>query len=882
MKIFQLDIDHALRTLHTTRSGLSSSEAQLRLQEFGLNQIVHIKRKAWWVQLLSKFTQFFALILWVAALLAFVADYYEPHSGMLTLGFAIIGVIVLNGLFTFWQEVRTERLIAALKTLLPHQVTTVRDLKAIALNANALVPGDLVELSAGNIVPADILLIEGYNVTLNMAAMTGESTPVLRDALTSRASSALTARNVLLAGTTLTNGEAKGIVFATGIHTELGQIAHLTQTVEIPDSPLLQEVRRLSRLIALLATSLGLLFFGIGHFLGFPFWANFIFAIGIIVANVPEGLLPTVTLALAMGTQRLAKRNALIRYLPSLETLGSVTVICTDKTGTLTENKMAASALFINNKILEVNDIDKSSLVNNTPFFEAVKNCIGMKELNGDPLENALQKLARRFAGSGTPQPCIEEIPFSPERRIFSSLHPKEEGFCLYTKGALESLLKICTSVRQNGQDIPLTEELKEQFLSAEKEMAQRGLYVLSFASRFLKERIESELLESSLTLQGIVGLFDPPRDEVKEALSKCRTAGVRTIMITGDHPETARAIAAQIGLGKLETLHVVTGGDLEHMTPSQLHLTLKAPELIFARVHARQKMRIVSALKRMGEIVAVTGDGVNDAPALRHADIGIAMGRSGTDVARESSDLVLMDDHFATIVNAIEEGRTIFANIRKFLTYILTSNIPELIPYLAFSLFKIPLGLTIVQMLAVDLCTDVVPALGLGAEPAHPEVMQRPPRRKGERLINFSLMARAYLFLGPIEAAIAMSAFYIFLKWGGWSYGTVLSATDPLYLQGTTVTLITIITLQILNVFLCKEPSRSVFKTGWLTNKIILLGILLEIGAIFAITYTPLGNFLLRTAPFNPHIWLFILPMGALMLLLEELRKKVAAALKK
>jgi len=381
---------------------------------------------------------------------------------------------------------------------------------------------------------------------------------------------------------------------------------------------------------------------------------------------------------------------------------------------------------------------------------------------------------------------------------------------------------------------------------------------------------------ESELILAGLAGIEDPPRPEVPDAIRRCGEAGIKVIMITGDHPHTARAIAREIGLVRSAAPVVVTGADLRRMSESQLQLALDAPEILFARVTADQKMRVVEALKRKGHVVAATGDGVNDAPALKRADVGIAMGISGTDVARESADMVLLDDNFASIVGAIEEGRAVYDNIRKFLTYILTSNIPELVPYLAFVLFRIPLPLTIIQILAVDLGTDMLPALALGAERPDPRVMQRAPRPRTQRLLSWPLLARAYLFLGMLEAAAAMAAFFFVLHLGGWTYGDMPGRFDPLYLQATAACLAAIIVTQVVNVFLCRDPSASIFTVGLLANRLILLGVAVEIALILAIVYTPWGQSIFGTAALPLEAWLFMLPFAAAMLLLEEARKLV------
>ncbi|KAF0192851.1 MAG: ATPase P-type (transporting) HAD superfamily subfamily IC [Gammaproteobacteria bacterium] len=880
MKVYLEEAAGALADLHSGTAGLSAAEAVRRLAEFGANRIEPVAGEFWLRRFARKFTQFFALILWLAALLAFVAESRQPGSGMATLGYAILGVIFINAFFSFWQENRAERAILELQKLLPRQVKTLRDGEVAIIDAHALVPGDIVLLAAGDEIPADCRLIESYEVRVNNATITGESVSQIRNDKLSSSGDLQSAQNVLLAGTSLVAGEARAVVFATGMQTLFGQIAHLTQSVVAVESPLQKEIRRLSRWIAVLASGLGIVFYFIGSALGLSFWENVVFAIGIIVANVPEGLLPTVTLSLAMGARRLARRNVLIRHLPAVETLGAVSVICSDKTGTLTQNRMTATRLFLGGAYVDVASGFQNVGNAHQRFFEVAAACHSLKRVEetwyGDSDEVALVNLADTRRPAVSVPPRVDEFPFDSERRRLSTLHRVADRYVLYVKGALESLLPLCDSVQLKDDCVSLSDQLREKYLQAQDKMADDGLRVLALAARNVEQRSSCGRLEQSLTLLGLVGLYDPPRPEVPEAVKKCQMAGIRVIMVTGDHPRTAVAVARQIGLVTGEEPSVIRGEELRRLTDSQLQLALDTPEVLFARVAADQKLRIVRALKNKGETVAVTGDGVNDAPALKLADIGIAMGISGTDVAREAADMVLMDDNFASIVSAIEEGRGVYENIRKFLTYILTSNIPEIVPYLAFVLFKIPLPLTVIQILAVDLGTDVLPALGLGAERPNPDAMRRPPRRRDERLLNARLLARAYLFLGPLEAAVAMGAFFFVLDRGGWTYGDKLSAHDPLYLTATTACLAAIVVTQVVNVFLCRDSRVSLFHIPLLDNRIILSGITVELILILLIVYTPIGQYLFGTAPLDAGVWLYMLPFTLLMFVLEEARKAV------
>jgi len=880
--IHRLTAEQALASLKTSLAGLAPAEAARRLAEFGPNHVEELRREHLLLGFAREFTHFFALILWAGAALAFVADQFDPGQGMASLGVAIVGVIVINGIFSFWQEYKAERAVAALRQLLPQKVKLRRDGATIEMLATGLVPGDIVLLEEGSLVPADCRLVEAFALRVNTATVTGESLPKARNTDPSTEESPLFAKNIALAGTSVVSGQARAVVYATGMHTDFGRIAHLTQTVGEPSSPLQREIARLSRIVAALATGMGIALFFIGQALGLPPWENVLFAIGIIVANVPEGLLPTVTLSLAMATQRMAKRNALVRHLPAVEALGSTTTICCDKTGTLTQNRMSVKRLWLGGGCVDPADLAAQPQLkeDNRQLFVNAALCHnlnevddrGQRKLLGDPMEVALAGMGREVIGDLGGFSRIDEIPFDTDRKRMSVLCQTPQGRVLYCKGAPETVLAACDFVQFDAGIAALDAAAKTRLLAAQDAMTGAGLRVLAFAHCAINDGTPAG--ERGMTLTGLVGLEDPPRPEVAAAILRCATAGIRIIMVTGDHPHTALAIAREIGLVKTEQAMVISGDELRRMSPAQLQLALDAKEIIFARVAAEQKMLIVQALKQKGEIVAVTGDGVNDAPALKTADIGIAMGIAGTDVAKEAADLILLDDNFASIVAAIEEGRAVFENIRKFLTYILSSNIPEVVPYLAFVLFRIPLPLTIIQILAVDLGTDMLPALALGAEKPDPGVMNRPPRARGERLLSWGLIARAYLFLGALEAAASMAVFYFVLDAAGWRYGDLPGKTDPLYLQATTACLAAIVVMQMVNVFLCRHPLKSSLSFNLFSNPLILLGIATELGLMLLIVYTPAGNWLFGTAPIGAEVWLLAGCFAALMWALEEARK--------
>jgi sodium/potassium-transporting ATPase subunit alpha len=881
VKIHNLTKEEVFYTLVTSENGLSEEEAKRRLSEFGFNEIKEAKKKPLYIKFFKQFTHFLALLLWIAAFMSFLSEYLHPGEGMLTLGIAIIAVIFINAGFTFIQEYRAEKALEELKKLLPFYVKVLRDGKEKEIYARDVVHGDVILLSEGDKVPADARLIETSGLRVNNAPLTGESEPMLRRH-EAYEGEFIESPNIAFAGTAVVSGSGRAVSFATGMQTEFGRIAHLTGAVEAGLSPLQKEIVKATRVIAVIAAVVGIFFFLLGFLIGRSFWNNFIFAIGITVALIPEGMLPTVTLALAMGSQRMAKRKALIKTLTSVETLGSVTVICTDKTGTLTQNKMAAT------KVWTIDGEEKTResllrtayLCNNARFIEG--------QYRGDPTEVALFKAARETTGDFKGE-RIAEIPFDSDRKMMTTLNIVEGRMFAFSKGAMEGLLPLCTDSLINGDKALMDETIRRRIKDEYHAMMDKGLRVLAFAYKEIKEnskfkiqnlkleseKLENSELESQMVFAGLAGLEDPPRPEVPEAIRKCHEAGIKVIMITGDASRTAVAIAKEIELVKGNPV-VIEGPEFIRMSDKELREKLSEKEVIFARMTPKHKMRVVSILKEEGEVVAVTGDGVNDAPALKKADIGIAMGISGTDVAKEASDMVLLDDNFATIVNAVEEGRTVYENIKKFLTYIFASNIPEAVPYLAFILLKIPLPLTIIQILAVDLGTDMLPALALGAEKPMPGIMKQPPRKLQERLLNFSLISRAYLFLGPIEAAACMFGFFYVMLNGGWRWGEMLSPNNILYMQATTACLTAIIITQTGNVFACRSSRESVFSIGFFTNRLIFLGIAVELFLQLFIVYHPWGNKIFGTYPISLSAWLVLIPFAVFLLFADEARKRI------
>jgi len=902
VKINSLSKEDALRQLVSSENGLSEIEAAKRLAENGFNEITEAAKTHLMMRFLRQFTHFLAILLWIGSGLAFLSNYLHPGGGMATLGFAIIGVIAINAIFAFIQEYRAEKALEALKKLLPFYVQLIREGKEKKVRSREVVPGDIILLAEGDMIPADSRLIESSTLKVNNSSLTGESEASLRDHMPSQGE-LLESPNIVFAGTTVTSGSGKALVFATGMGTEFGRIAHLTSAVESGMSPLQKEIATTTRIIAFIATTIGLSFFVIGHFLGKVFWENFIFAIGVIVALVPEGMLPTVTLALAMASQRMVKRKALIKNLSSVETLGCVTVICTDKTGTLTQNRMTASKIWKDDQVIAAKDhrpkandmlMQAALLCNNARFAD--------NEYKGDPTETALLKLGRESLGDISAE-RISEIPFDSDRKRMTTLTKVAGKEYVFAKGAMESVLPLCSYSLVNGLEQEMDETFRNKATDAYHQLMDKGLRVLAFAYKNRNElcvmRNEKEIssdpsrdrtlcssnssritdhasLEEDLVFLGLIGLEDPPRPEVPEAISKCRDAGIRVIMITGDGSRTAVAIAREIGLVKEEPV-VIEVADFVKMSDKELREKLSAKEIIFARMAPKNKMRVVSVLQEEGERVAVTGDGVNDAPALKKADIGISMGISGTDVAKEASDMILLDDNFASIINAVEEGRAVFENIRKFIVYFFTSNVAELVPYITYMIFNVPLPLTIMQVLAIDLGTDLLPGLALGAERPTKGLMTLPPRSPQERLLNVKLLALVFLSLGSIEAAAGLFGFFHVLRQGGWQWGDMLPSNNILYMQATTACLTGIVITQVANVFACRSFRESAFSIRFFSNWLIFIGIGFELLLQIFIVYHPWGNRIFSTSPLPWRIWLVLLPFAFLLFFAEEARKYIA-----
>ena len=844
-------------------NGLTSAECQRRLRRYGPNVLQRSRADPWQLKLLRNLFSFFAILLWIAALLCFI-----PGVDLPQLGIAILTVILLNGLFAFLQEYKSDRALEILQQLITQRCQVIRDGNLQECNASQLVPGDIIVVEEGDLVPADARLLEAFEVEVDNSSLTGESTPARRyksdqPILISGKFLWIELPNILFAGTSLLRGRARAMVFGTGMNSEIGKIAGLTQKIRPEPSPLQKQLRGTVYAIAALAGSLGLSFLLLGWLVaGLTFLEAFVFFIGLFVANVPEGLLPTVTLSLAMGVQRMAKRHALVKNLPSVETLGCTTVICCDKTGTLTQNLMMATEIAVDDKIVQVSGVGyrpqgefnlaakKLSLdaISHWPTLRRLIECAftcnnarldksGADYLViGDPTEGALVCLAEKAGLRGVHQ-RLHLNPFESIRKRMSVVvkSPPQSEPTIYVKGAPVETLQQCDRFYSNGEVRPLTAADRQRILEVNDAMAKRGLRVLAFAYRDGADLNGAPFttadIEIHLIYLGLVALSDPVRPEVPAAIHACHTAGIRVIMVTGDYALTAASIGRQIGLGEDGSLQSFTGVEVAEWDDQRLRDVLEKHETIFARVAPEHKLRIVSLLKQMGEIVAVTGDGVNDAPALKKADIGIAMGVRGNDVAKEASHMILTDDNFSSIVAAIEEGRGIFDNIKRFAAYVLNSNPQEMYPYIFWVLFPgTPLAMTVMGVLAVDVGTDLIPAMGLGIEPPEKGIMERPPRRRDEKILSLGFILRSYFVQGSL-LAFSCYATYYYMGWvlGAWQPGESLAAmpsspgglkfgeASSAYLQTLTAYFFPTVTTQVANVLCKRSWKTSLFSRDFL-----------------------------------------------------------------
>lgn len=917
--IYSLRVNEVFQSLETSLKGINSAEAESRRALYGANLISEPPRPPMWHKYLAQARHPFVLLMVIAGAITLWQREFQ-------LSFVIWLLTVVNAGFSFWREFRAEQAVAKLRHLLPSNAHVVRAGQDAHLPASEIVPGDLLILAEGDNIPADARVVEEYGLRVNNASLTGESLAARKTADASPAAglSELERPNLIFAGTSVASGTGKAVVYATGMLTQFGRIAQLTQSVQEAPSPFQQELQRLSGVFAWIAIGIGAIVWLVGTYeptVSTHITRPLLLALGIIVALTPEGLPATLTLSLAIAVQRLTTRGVLVKRLSIVETLGNVSVLCTDKSGTLTQNQMTVREVWLASQRLQVSGVGYEPRGEYRPapagaqvrqdlnaLLEAAMSCNNAR-INapspehptwnslGDQTEAALKVAAMKAgldeASVAKEYPRIHELPFDARRKRMTTIHRASAGEVAYVKGAPREVLQLCTNVLANGTTVSMNDAVRAEILAANDEYARRALRVLALAQRDLPSRsgaYAAESVERELTFLGLMAMMDPPRPEVERAVQICRQAGVRIVMITGDYGLTAESMARRLGMITSSHPLIVTGAELEQMNDVALDQALDQ-EIILARMAPDHKLRLVSAFQARGDVVAVTGDGVNDAPALRKADVGIAMGLVGTDVAKEAADVILTDDNFGAIVSAIQEGRAIYDNIRKFITYIFSSNVPEVLPFLATASLGIPLALTVRQILAIDMGTDILPALALGMEKPEPDVMSQPPRPRFQPLLDRSLLLRSFLWLGMIEAVLCYAGFvgvYVlaghagrlglpFLEVIHWPHVLAFIASGNVEHVAQTVFHAGVVTSQIGNAFACRTFKAHNRQQGWTSNPILLLGIALELLLIAILIYVPPLALAFDHATLPLVFWPILLLFAPVLYTLEWMRKALA-----
>ena len=875
---FNLSSDDAIKKLESNETvGLSDEKVAERREKYGLNELQGAKKKSVFIKFLEQFKDFMIIVLILAAIISGVVGYIQGEG--ITDSIIIMIVVIVNAIIGVAQENKAEKSLEALKKMSSYSAKVIRDGKLLVVPSKDLVPGDLVVLETGDYVPADIRLIEAVNLKAQEASLTGESVPTDKYANTiSDPEVAIGDRtNMLFSSSLITMGRGKGIVVETGMNTEVGKIAEILNDTEKSDTPLQQRLNKLGKTLGIASLAICVVIFVIGMLQGKQALDMFMTAVSLAVAVIPEGLAAVSTIVLAIGVQRMVKKHAIVKKLPAVETLGSASVICSDKTGTLTKNQMTVQKLFYNGKIQNIEEIDTnmpnaelerlvniSMLCNDTKIGENNK-------LTGDPTETALVDMG--FKLDFTPaifdqMPRVYEIPFDSERKLMTTVHKiSENKFVVYTKGGIDELLERCNKYQINGEIKDDIRNHQGEIDKANDELAEKALRVLAMAYKEIDHEPtdkEKEELENNLIYVGMVGMIDPPREEVKLAVEKCKTAGIKTVMITGDHKITAVAIARELGILE-DGQEAITGSELSKMSDDEL--TERVENIrVYARVAPEHKVRIVKAWQSKGQVVAMTGDGVNDAPALKTADIGCAMGMVGTDVAKEAADVILTDDNFATVVSAVEEGRRIYDNILKAIQFLLSSNVGEVVvlflailltPFLA-SKFGIPIGLIEpllpIHILWINLVTDSLPALALAFDPANKDVMSRKPIEKDKGIFTKGMTWRI-AYQGIMIGLLSLTAFVIGISTKDVPVIEGLSPEQVKVEIGQTMTFIVLAFSELIHVFNIRNNKESIFKTGIGGNKqlfgaigisSLLMVVILAIPAlrtIFSIPILPVQN---------------------------------------
>ncbi|XP_049603657.1 sodium/potassium-transporting ATPase subunit alpha-2 [Syngnathus scovelli] len=947
-------------------TGLTNAKAAQVLARDGPNALTPPPTTPEWIKFCRQLFGGFSILLWIGAILCFlaysiqVATEDEPPNDNLYLGVVLAAVVIITGCFSYYQEAKSSRIMDSFKKMVPQQAVVIREGQKMQIDAELVVQGDLVEVKGGDRIPADLRVVSASGCKVDNSSLTGESEPQTRSPDFTQ-DNPLETRNICFFSTNCVEGTARGVAIATGDRTVMGRIATLASELEVRRTPINIEIEHFIHIITGVAVFLGVSFFVLSFILGYTWLEAVIFLIGIIVANVPEGLLATVTVCLTLTAKRMAKKNCLVKNLEAVETLGSTSTICSDKTGTLTQNRMTVAHMWFDNQIHDADTtedqsglcFDKSSatwaalsrvaaLCNRADFRAGQEQVpILMRETTGDASESALLKCIELCCGSVPKMRSLNakvaEIPFNSTNKYQLSIHKAEDnpsGHILVMKGAPERILDRCSTIMLHGQEQPMDDNWRDAFQNAYMDLGGLGERVLGFchqnlpASQFPRgfafDCDEVNFPTENLCFLGLISMIDPPRAAVPDAVGKCRSAGIKVIMVTGDHPITAKAIAKGVGIISegnetaediAERLDiplsqvnprdakacVVHGSDLKHMSSEYLDDLLKNhTEIVFARTSPQQKLIIVEGCQRQGAIVAVTGDGVNDSPALKKADIGVAMGIAGSDVSKQAADMILLDDNFASIVTGVEEGRLIFDNLKKSIAYTLTSNIPEISPFLLFIIASVPLPLGTVTILCIDLGTDMVPAISLAYETAESDIMKRQPRNpKTDKLVNERLISMAYGQIGMIQALAGFFTYFVILAENGfppmtllgiridWDDRMVNDLEDFYGQQWTyeqrkivefschTAFFSSIVVVQWADLIICKTRRNSLYQQG-MRNRILIFGLFIETALAAFLSYCPGMDVALRMYPLRIGWWFCAFPYSLLIFVYDEVRKLI------
>lgn len=860
-----------LKHMQSSKEGLTSQEAEKRLAEYGSNQLDEGKSKSLLMKFLEQFKDFMIIVLLAAALISGI-------FGDVTDSIIILVVVVLNAVLGVFQEAKAEEAINALREMSSPEARVRRDGAVISLKSDQLVPGDIVLLEAGNIVPADLRLIEIASLQIEESGLTGESVPVDKElTIVEDAKAGIGDRtNMAYMNSNVTYGRGEGVVVGTGMDTEVGQIALMLASTEETMTPLQENLNRLGKYLTVAILVIAVVMFVVGMLNGREWLDMLLTSISLAVAAIPEGLPAIVTIILALGTQKMAKRKALVRKLPAVETLGSTDIICSDKTGTLTMNKMTVEKMYVNGELLD----NKAAFDMESPALRSMvyandTQIAGDGTLIGDPTETALIQFAMNkgidVQAQLAKEPRVAEIPFDSERKLMSTIHKQANGqFLVAVKGAPDELLKRCTQVDNQNKVEAMDEKTRKAILDTNHDLATQALRVLSMAYKVVDQmpsELTSATVEQDLVFAGMTGMIDPEREEAKDAVRVAREAGIRPIMITGDHRDTAEAIAKRLGiLEEKQKDGVITGAELDEISDEDFATKVKQYS-VYARVSPQHKVRIVKAWQKAGKIVAMTGDGVNDAPALKTADIGIGMGITGTEVSKGASDMVLADDNFSTIVVAVEEGRKVFSNIQKSIQYLLSANLGEVLTLFIATL----LGWSIlapVHILWINLVTDTFPAIALGLEPAEADSMKQPPRGKKATFFSNGVFT-AILYQGIIEGGITL-----FVYWWATHYPVHVGNHELIHMDALTMAFVTLGMLQLFHAFNVKSVEKSLFTVGIFKNKMFNLAILASAALLAAVVLVPGLNDAFKVSHLDTHQWLLVLAASFSIIPIVEIIK--------